>query len=89
MAGADTVGTVSWLHRWQHRRNARPGRLYTVAEVGNACGLPGPVIMQLVPRTWTDEGWMYTGEQLQAAIKIAAELRRERPGTPPAGPTPV
>ena len=50
----------------------------TVADVGDACGLPGPVIMQVVPRTWTSAGWMYTGEQLRAAVVIAEDLRRER-----------
>jgi hypothetical protein len=54
-------------------------RLYTIKEVGDACGLPGPVIMQLTPRTWIDgAGWMYTAEQLRAAVVIADDLRRER-----------
>lgn len=52
------------------------GRLHTIAEVGAACGLPGPVIMQLVPRTWTDAGWMYTDMQLRDAVAISAEIRR-------------
>lgn len=83
MAGTDT--TVKWLFRWQCRRDdsARPARLYTIKDVGNACGLPGPVIMQLVPRTWTKEGWMYTREQLDAAVTIAADLRRNRATTSP------
>jgi hypothetical protein len=92
MAGTDA--TVKWLFRWQCRRDdsARPARLYTIKDVGDACGLPGPVIMQLVPRTWTDEGWMYTREQLAAAVSIAADLRRGRAGSPPgtqAVPAPV
>lgn len=83
MAGTDT--TVKWLFRWQGRRDdsARLARLYTIKDVGDACGLPGPVIMQLVPRTWTDEGWMYTREQLDAAVTIAAELRRNRAAADP------
>lgn len=85
MAGTDTEDTVTWLFRWRDRRDsgARPGRLYTIKDVGDACGLPGPVIMQLVPRTWTDEGWMYTREQLDAAVMIAADLRRQRAAATP------
>lgn len=60
-------------------------QLYTIKDVAEVCGLPGPVIMQLVPRTWTDDGWMYTGEQLAAAVTIAANLRRERSSVQPAG----
>jgi len=52
--------------------------LHTIKEVGEACGLPGPVVMQLVPRTWTQAGWMYTGEQLAESVRIAAHLRRQR-----------
>ena len=48
----------------------------TITDVARACGLPQPVIAQLVPRTWTDEGWMYTEAQLEVAIEIAAS----RPG---------
>jgi hypothetical protein len=48
----------------------------TIAQVGRACGLPAGVIMQLVPRTWTPAGWMYTAAQLAAASDIAAGLRR-------------
>ena len=59
MAGTETEGTVTWLYRWRARREeaSRTAPLYTIKDVGDACGLPGPVIMQLVPRTWTDEGW--------------------------------
>ncbi|WP_236737238.1 hypothetical protein [Mycolicibacterium llatzerense] len=59
-------------------RAADAGRLHTIAEVGAACGLPGPVIMQLVPRTWTTIGWMYTDLQLREAVTIAAEFRGGR-----------
>lgn len=48
----------------------------TIADVARACRLPQPVIAQLVPRTWTDEGWMYTEAQLEVAIEIASS----RPG---------
>jgi hypothetical protein len=34
------------------------------------------VIAQLVPRTWTEAGWMYTAAQVRAAVDIAARLRR-------------
>lgn len=80
MAGTDTESTVTSLSRWQARlggASSHADRLYTIKDVGDACGLPGPVIMQLVPRTWTDEGWMYTGDQLDASVFIAADLRRD------------
>ena len=49
---------------------------YTIKDVGAACGLPDPVIAQLVPRTWVDGvGWMYTGEQVSEAVRVAANLR--------------
>ncbi|MDT5232250.1 MAG: hypothetical protein QOJ56_2807 [Mycobacterium sp.] len=47
----------------------------TIADVAKACGLPQPVIAQLVPRTWTDAGWMYSPAQLQAAVEIADAMR--------------
>ena len=80
-------GTVTWLHRWdaQDIGGTSMAQLYTIKDVAEVCGLPGPVIMQLVPRTWTDDGWMYTGEQLAAAVTIAANLRRERSSVQPAG----
>ncbi|KMO82597.1 hypothetical protein MCHLDSM_01220 [Mycolicibacterium chlorophenolicum] len=49
--------------------------MFTVKDVADACGLPQPVVAQLVPRTWTAEGWMYTGEQVEAAVSIAEEFR--------------
>ncbi|MBP1823168.1 hypothetical protein J3E61_006804 [Mycobacterium sp. OAE908] len=50
---------------------------FTIKDVGAACGLPGPVIAQLVPRTWVDGvGWMYTGEQVAASIVLGENLRR-------------
>lgn len=61
------------------RRNPRTPNLtglFTIQQVGQACGLPGPVIMQLVPRTWTAIGWMYTASQLHDAAVIAANMRR-------------
>lgn len=50
---------------------------YTIKDVSRACGLPGPVIAQLVPRTWVDGvGWMYTSEQVHASVGLAENLRR-------------
>ena len=49
--------------------------VFTVKDVADACGLPQPVVAQLVPRTWTRDGWMYTADQLEAAVSIAEELR--------------
>jgi hypothetical protein len=58
--------------------------MFTINEVGDACGLPGPVIMQWVPRTWVDgHGWMFTAEQLRAAVKIAEDYRRDRAANAP------
>lgn len=47
----------------------------TIKDVADVCGLPQPVIAQLVPRTWTDSGWMYTPEQLQMAVDVAYTIR--------------
>jgi hypothetical protein len=55
----------------------------SIADVAAACGLPQPVIAQLVPRTWTEAGWMYTEAQLHEAVAIAAGLTR-----PDGQPTP-
>jgi hypothetical protein len=52
-----------------------PGELFDIKQVGEACGLPHAVIAQLVPRTWTEAGWMYTAAQLRAAVDIAERLR--------------
>lgn len=51
---------------------------FTIADVAKSCGLPQPVIAQLVPRTWTDDGWMYTAAQIRAAEEVADDLRRGR-----------
>ncbi|PJE00955.1 MAG: hypothetical protein CK429_35885 [Mycobacterium sp.] len=50
----------------------------TVKDVAEASGLPQPVIAQLVPRTWTRFGWMYTAAQLQEAVVIAERLAEQR-----------
>lgn len=42
--------------------------IFTVKDVATASGLPQPVIAQLVARTWTVDGWMYT--------RSAAPIRR-------------
>lgn len=62
------------------RELAHPTGLFTVAEVSQACGLPVPVVMQLVPRTWVERvGWLYTRDQIGAAIAISEELGRPSP----------
>lgn len=72
------------LHRaGRGRRDPASGRLFTVKDVADASGLPQPAIGQLVGRTWTQQGWMFTATQMQMAIDIAAERRRQGP---PAGP---
>ncbi len=50
----------------------------TIKDVADACGLPQPAIAQLVPRTWTVEGWMYTPRQRKEAVRIAAEMRASK-----------
>jgi hypothetical protein len=71
------------------RRNRRRVRrlqgagLFTIKEVGDACGLAQPVVAQLVPRTWTDAGWMYTADALAYAVQIAPDVRAGRYVPPP------
>lgn len=72
---------MTWLVNWRVRRSepVLPPGLFTIKQVGQACGLPGPVIMQWVPRTWVDDlGWMFTSEQVQEAVTIAEGWRRSR-----------
>lgn len=74
------------------RRHHQPGfaGLFTIKEVSQACGLPGPVIMQLVPRTWVEPfGWLYTGDQLNAAIAISEGLQRASNTNPKASREPI
>ena len=52
--------------------------VYTIADVADVCRLPQPVIAQLVPRTWTSDGWMYTPAQLSSAVEIAEQMRSHR-----------
>lgn len=54
--------------------------VFTVKDVADACGLPQCVVAQLVPRTWTPEGWMYTGDQREAAMSLAEEFRARLAG---------
>lgn len=71
------------MHRaGRGRRAPVSGHLFTVKDVADASGLPQPAIGQLVGRTWTDQGWMFTADQMQLAIDIAAERRAQ---TSPAG----
>ena len=59
-------------------RQLQPAGLFTIKEVGDACGLPQPVVAQLVPRTWTDAGWMYTAAAWAYAVQIAPDVREGR-----------
>ena len=52
--------------------------IFTVKDVATASGLPQPVIAQLVARTWTVDGWMYTAAQLQSAVEVAHQMRAAR-----------
>jgi hypothetical protein len=60
----------------RERLHVATAATFTIKDVVHACGLPQPVIAQLVPRTWADQGWMYTRAQLEAAIDITCELRQ-------------
>jgi hypothetical protein len=74
MAAQNTLIPLDTARR--HRTTHVTG-LFTIKEVSQACGLPGPVIMQLVPRTWVEPvGWLYTFDQISAAITISEDLRR-------------
>jgi hypothetical protein len=65
----------SWRNRWRVRRLQAAG-LFTIDQVADACRLPQPVVAQLVPRTRTAAGWMYTAEQLAYAVQIARPCAR-------------
>jgi hypothetical protein len=52
--------------------------LFTVKDVAGACGLPQPVVAQLVRHIPTDCGWMYTADQLAYAKRIAPDVRAGR-----------
>lgn len=52
--------------------------LSTIADVCRASGLAQPAIAQLVSRTWTAKGWMYTADQIAEAIVLAAQLKDRR-----------
>jgi hypothetical protein len=64
-------------HRARRQEPADLAGLFTIKDVSQASGLPGPVIMQLVPRTWVEPvGWLYTLDQIGAAVTIAEDLHR-------------
>ncbi|MFL0242734.1 hypothetical protein [Mycobacterium sp. SMC-17] len=84
MAVFNAQRPIRWIGGHGRPQILRGASLFTIQQVGHACGLPGPVIMQLVPRTWVDgAGWMYTADQLRDAVVIAANMRRQRTGEPP------
>ncbi len=78
-SNVDTMAdNVLPMHRpGRGRRTADPGPLFTVKDVSDASGLPQPAISQLVGSTWTDQGRMFTADQMQMAVDIAAEQRRQ------------
>jgi len=51
------------------------GAVFTIKDVAVASGVPQPVVAQLVPRVWTDAGWMYTAEQMRHAVRIGDSIR--------------
>ena len=72
----DAEGMVLPMH--MSRRRTAATDLFTVKDLAEASGLPQPVIAQLVPRTDTAAGFLYTAAQRQYAIDIAAEIRSRR-----------
>lgn len=77
----DRTGTPTFIDSWRNRRRVRrlkAAGLLTVKDVSDSCGLPQPVVAQLVPRTWTDAGWMYTADALAYAVQIAPDVRAGR-----------
>jgi hypothetical protein len=73
--------TPLFIDSWRNRRRVRrlkAGGLFTIKEVGDACGIPQPVVAQLVPRTETDAGWMYTTDAQDYAVDIAPDVRAGR-----------
>lgn len=84
MAVINAQGPINSIGGHDRPQSLRGASLFTIRQVGQACGLPAPVIMQLVPRTWVkDAGWMYTADQLRDAVVIAANMRRQHTGEPP------
>ena len=81
----DAAIPIESRRRCRHQRAAQAGGLFTIKDVGDACGLPQPVVAQLVPRTWIDDagGWMYTAEQLAFAVQIAPAVRDGSYAGPP------
>lgn len=67
------ISIDSWRNRRRVRRLKAAG-LFTIDQVAAACYLPQPVVAQLIPRTWTEAGWMYTAEQLAYAVEIAPDV---------------
>lgn len=52
--------------------------MFTIKDVADACGLPQPVISQLVPHTDTAAGRLYTAGQLRCAVELAEDFRARR-----------
>lgn len=72
----DAEGVVLPMHT--SRRPTAATNLFTVKDLAEASGLPQPVIAQLVPRTDTAAGILYTAAQRQYAVDIGHELRSRR-----------
>jgi hypothetical protein len=72
---------VVWWDRWHARRTEPqiPPGMFSIAQVSRASGLPQPVIMQWVSRTWVDGvGWVFTVDQFREAVDRAAQWRASR-----------
>jgi transposase len=68
------------LHWWLGRYLAEgvAGLGSTLASAAkNAFSRSNKVIAPLVPRTWSDSGWMYTAGQLDYALSIGADVVNE------------
>jgi hypothetical protein len=58
--------------------------MLTIKDVADACGMPQPVIAQLVPRQWVEgAGWMYTQKDLEYAVELADRLAKSTKAADP------
>jgi len=74
----NTTSSRTLSRRYTLGRARREGAAtLTIKDVADACGLPQPVIAQLVDRHWVEgRGWMYSQEHLQDAVELAERLRK-------------
>lgn len=81
MRSCDDAAVVPLRPR-QARPDSATAEMFTIKDVAEACGLPQPVIAQLVPRTDTPAGFMYTAGQLRYAVEVGEDIRARRRSSP-------